>query len=168
MKLITGILGILMFTFAAYAADMARGDDKSMENGTTEQAKSATAPAAAPVSGMVARAIITSDVENHEPVDKLTNLTNETNKVYYFTELDNMQGQTVTHRWEYNGKVMAEVPFEIGGPRWRVFSSKNLLPEWTGEWKVSVVAADGGTLATNTFTYNPAPEQSSTPSTMSK
>ena len=50
-----------------------------------------------------------------------------------------MQGQTATHRWEYNGEVMAEIAFEVKGPRWRVWSSKKLPPESLGEWKVSVL-----------------------------
>ena len=67
-----------------------------------------------------------------------------------------MAGQTVTHRWEHDGKVMAEVPFTVNGARWRVFSSKNLDESWLGEWKVSVVDEAGGTLAVNTFTYEKA------------
>jgi Protein of unknown function (DUF2914) len=163
MKAITGILGVLAFVFTAYAADdMTPDNTKSMGSETTESATpaAAAAPAAAPVTGTVARAAITSGVENHEPIDSLTNVTTEKGKLYYFTDLRDMEGQKVIHRWEHNGEVMAEVPFEIGGPRWRVFSSKNLLPSWTGDWKVSVVAANGETLNTETFTYNPAPEPS--------
>ena len=36
---------------------------------------------------------------------------------------------------------MAEVSFETGGQRWRVYSSKRLLPDWLGEW--TVVLVDG-------------------------
>ena len=68
-----------------------------------------------------------------------------------------MEGQQVTHRWEHDGKVMAEVPFQVGGPRWRVYSSKQLENDWTGEWKVSVVDGNGSTLGVNTFTYEKAP-----------
>jgi Protein of unknown function (DUF2914) len=169
MKVITGILGVLAFVLTAYAADDTMPDGaKSMGAETTESATPATAPAAAPVSGTVARAAVTSGIENHEPVDNLTKVTADTDKLYYFTELRDMEGQKVIHRWEHNGEVVAEVPFEIGGPRWRVYSSKNLLPGWTGEWKVSVVAANGEALSTNTFSYNPAPESSTQSSATSK
>jgi hypothetical protein len=63
---------------------------------------------------------------------------------------------------------MAEVPFEIGGQRWRVFSSKNLAPSLTGEWKVSVLDASGSALSSNTFAYSQAPEPSATSDTMPK
>lgn len=103
--------------------------------------------------GTVARATITSDVQNREPVDSLSTVTTDDAKIYYFTEIQDMAGHTVTHRWEYNGQVMAEINFEIGGPRWRVFSSKTMMPYWLGDWKVSVVDENGSPLSVNTFSY---------------
>ena len=103
--------------------------------------------------GSVARATITSDVQNREPVDSLSTVTTDDSKIFYFTEIQDMAGHTVTHRWEYNGQVMAEVDFEIGGARWRVYSSKTMTPDWVGDWKVSVVDEDGSPLSVNTFSY---------------
>jgi hypothetical protein len=103
--------------------------------------------------GSVDRATITSDVQNREPVDSLSTVTTDDSKVFYFTEIQDMAGHTVTHRWEYNGQVMAEVDFEIGGPRWRVYSSKTMTPDRVGNWKVSVVDEDGSPLSVNTFSY---------------
>jgi hypothetical protein len=104
----------------------------------------------------VARAQFTTNVIDREPVDDVTELTNDIDKILFFTELRSMTGQTVTHRWEYNGSVMAEVSFDIGGPRWRVYSSKNLLPSQTGEWKVSVVDGAGDIITEKTFNYTEA------------
>jgi hypothetical protein len=125
-----------------------------------EAAEAAPEAPAEPVlsGGTVARATFTHDVADREPVDSVNTLTSDASKVYYFTELRDMAGQTVTHRWEYNGKVMAEVPFTVNGSRWRVYSSKNLDTGWLGEWKVSVIDQAGGTVAVNTFTYEKAPE----------
>jgi hypothetical protein len=89
--------------------------------------------------GRVARSVFTTAIADREPVDTLQTIEALQQKIYFFTELLEMQGQTATHRWEYNGEVMAEVAFEVKGPRWRVWSSKNLQPEWLGEWKVSVL-----------------------------
>jgi hypothetical protein len=116
------------------------------------------APAAAPA-GSVARAQFTREVHDREPADQITSLPNTDTRIYFFTELKNMTGQTVTHRWEHNGKVMAEIPVEVGGARWRTYTSKTLDPGLTGEWKASVVDSTGGTLSASTFTYNaPAAE----------
>ncbi len=89
--------------------------------------------------GTVARSVFTSSIDNREPVDTLQQMNALEQKVYFFTELRDMEDQTATHRWELNGEVMAEVAFEVKGPRWRVWSSKNMQPQWVGEWKVSVL-----------------------------
>lgn len=110
-----------------------------------------------PTSGTVARAIFTSQMVDREPTNILTELANDTQRVYFFTDLRDMTGQIITHQWEYAGNVMAEVKFKVGdGHRWRVYSSKNLLPEWTGEWKVSVIDENGSTLKVSTLNYIPA------------
>lgn len=90
--------------------------------------------------GEVTRAQFTSAIEQREPVDEVTLLSNNINKVHFFSELRDMQGQTVIHRWQLDGKVMAKVSFDIAGPRWRVNSSKTLLPGWVGDWTVAVIA----------------------------
>lgn len=103
--------------------------------------------------GMVARAVVTSAVTDREPADELTQVAAGGENVFFFTELRGMEGQTVTHRWSQGGEVRAEVAFEVRGQRWRVFSSKQLMPEWSGEWKVEVVDAGGNVLSERGFTY---------------
>ncbi|NIP73247.1 MAG: DUF2914 domain-containing protein [Gammaproteobacteria bacterium] len=105
--------------------------------------------------GSVARSTFTTAIDNREPVDRLHSLGLEQGKIYYFTELRDLGGHTVTHRWMYGGQVMAEVSFDVGGPRWRVWSSKDLVPGWSGEWTVEVVADDGQVLAEDSFEYAP-------------
>ena len=89
--------------------------------------------------GTVARSIFTTLIDNREPVDKVKEVPNQTSDVFYFTELRDMSGQTAKHRWEYKGKVVAEVDFKIRGNRWRVWSKKSFQPGWSGDWKVSVI-----------------------------
>lgn len=101
----------------------------------------------------LARAVFTTGINDHEPVNQVTTVPTSTQKIYFFTEIRGMSGHIVKHRWEYNGKTMAEVEFGVGGPRWRVWSSKNLLPRWQGEWRVSVVDEAGTVLGSRTFTY---------------
>jgi len=103
--------------------------------------------------GEVARAQFTSAIEAREPIDEVTILSNNINKVYFFSELHNLQDQTVTHRWTFAGKVMAEIAFNVGGPRWRVNSSKTLLPGWIGDWTVAVVDGSGTVVSEYSFQY---------------
>lgn len=101
----------------------------------------------------VARAIVTSGISEREPVDEASQMTGESAQVYFFTELRGMQGQRVVHRWVHNDTVMAEVGFDVNGPRWRVWSSKNMMPEWAGNWLVSVVDGNGEVLVSREFSY---------------
>jgi hypothetical protein len=122
---------------------------------------SANAPAAAPAAtnDHVARAVFTSNVQGREPVDTITSLSNDKNQIYFFSDLRGLGGQTVTHRWEYQGKPMGEVTFNVGGPRWRVWSSKTLIPHWTGEWRVSIIDGAGNTVGEASFNYTAATPQ---------
>lgn len=117
---------------------------------------SAPDPAAQPavlIPGNVTRAQFTRDIKDLEPVDAVSTLTNDQTRIVYFTEIHGMAGQTVTHRWEFNDKIVLEKNHEVGSSRWRAYTSKKLDPASLGEWKASVVDAAGGTLSVNTFTY---------------
>ena len=116
--------------------------------------------------GSVARGMFTTAVVDREPQDNLTSLSNDQYSVFFFSELKNMAGQKITHRWEYNGQVMAEVSFDVGADRWRTHSSKNLQPIWLGEWTVSVLDSDMNVVSTHHFEYTVA--RSSTPAAMQK
>lgn len=98
----------------------------------------------------VVRHHFTRNVVEREPVDRLSSATNIT-PLYYFTELEDMTGETVVHRWRLNNRLMAEVRFDVQGPRWRVYSSKEMLPDWDGIWKLEVLDGDGNLLATDTI-----------------
>jgi hypothetical protein len=112
--------------------------------------------------GSVTRTAFTSQIVDREPVDDLSQVPNSMQRVYFFSELRGLEGQIVTHRWEYNGKVMAEVKFKVGGPRWRVYSSKNLLPEWLGKWTVVVTDQNDWPLKASIFEYTAAPASAGT------
>lgn len=104
-------------------------------------------------SGHVARAAFTTLVADREPQDEVSRLTNEHNRIIFFTDLRDLAGRNVFHVWEHDGAVMARVPFSVKGPRWRIYSTKNLEPSWVGEWTVKVVDEKGEVLHTETFSY---------------
>lgn len=93
------------------------------------------------IGGSVSRSTFTSAVVKREPVDHVTTVDNKHPFVYFFTELKGMTGQTVTHRWEHNGEIVAESRFDVGAPKWRIWSARVLPPNRVGEWTVSVINA---------------------------
>ncbi len=109
----------------------------------------------------VARAQFTTGIRDREPVDQVVTLDNTDTRIFFFTELIGMEGHTVMHRWEYQGKVMAEVPFRIDGSRWRVYSSKTLNPDETGKWTVMIVDQSGWPLGAGMFLYQDAAKSAS-------
>ena len=123
------------------------------------EAAGAVAPSPAPApTGSVGRAQFALDVTDREPSEAISELTNDHDRILFFTELHRFQGQELVHRWEFNGEVMAEVPFGVDGPRWRVYSSKQLDPAWLGTWTVSVVDAAGHVVEEQRFDFKAAPE----------
>lgn len=108
-------------------------------------------------SSSVARAQFTTGIEAREPIDKVVSVFSTNGKslttLYYFTELVNMNGETVTHRWMHDGAIVAEMPFRIGGDRWRVYSSKDLTRAMEGNWQVIVTDTQGDVIRTDSFTY---------------
>ena len=47
---------------------------------------------------------------------------------------------------------MAEVKLPVRSSNWRTFSSKNIMPEWTGQWIVDIADEDGTVIYSLPFT----------------
>ena len=108
---------------------------------------------AAMATGDVGRSFFTTGIDDREPVDRVETLDASEERIFFFTEVVDMSDRSITHRWTYLGQTMAEVGFDIHGDRWRVWSSKRLLPEWVGAWQVDVVDEDGQVLDTKSFQF---------------
>lgn len=145
---------LLAFSLTLAASGQLMAEEPAAAPDTmTPAAEPAAAPAekAPAAQGSVARAVITSGVTDREPIDELTEVGSDVPVVYFFTDLRDMKGERITHRWEHDGQVVSEVGFDVKGPRWRVWSNKTLPAGSTGAWKVSVVNSAGDVLATREF-----------------
>ena len=167
MKITMGIITLLAMSQVAFAETQSStvADTQIIESDVPAETSATTPAATAPVAakeqsgfsrGSVVRSAFTRDIAEREPTENLQNLTNENGQVKFFTELRDMSGQTAIHRWEYEGKVVAEIEFNVKGPRWRVWSSKSLVPQWTGDWKVSVVNGAGEVISEKNLSYDVA------------
>ena len=104
--------------------------------------------------GEVSRALFTIGVDNREPVIQVDSINSSSySSISFFTELNNMTGQTATHQWTFNDKVMFEKTFEIKAERWRVWTSKTLIPSWTGTWTVNVLDDNRAVVSSKSFEY---------------
>ena len=106
----------------------------------------------------VSRAILTSAIEQREPVDSLSNqivgIAQANTKLFYFTQLINKRDTQVHHQWYFENELIAEVALNIGSDNWRTYSSKLIKPSQQGEWKVQLVDESGTILASHQFNYS--------------
>lgn len=159
MRILAWVLSLGLLAGAVPAMAQTEAEAQAPASPAVEAAEPAVEPAAQPAAeapktvGEVTRAMVTSGISEREPVDELAEVAADAGNVYFFTELRGMQGQQVVHRWVYNDQVMAEVPFNVNGQRWRVWSTKTLKPEWTGTWLVSVVDGNGEVLVSRQFQF---------------
>ena len=173
-----GIITLLAMSQVAFAETQPStgSDTQIIESDVPAETSAATPATTASVAmkeqsgfsrGSVVRSAFTRDIAEREPTENLQNLTNENGQVKFFTELRDMGGQTAIHRWEYEGKVVAEIEFNVKGPRWRVWSSKSFVPQWTGDWKVSVINGAGEVISEKNLSYDVAAAPIATPAAAS-
>ena len=104
--------------------------------------------------GEVTRAMFTIGIDNREPVIMVDSIdSNSYTSISFFTELEDLSGHKITHQWTFDGDVMFEKTFEVKGSRWRVWTSKTLIPSWIGTWTVNVLDNDRVVLSSKSFEY---------------
>ncbi len=100
----------------------------------------------------VVRDAVAAGISDREPIDEGTVFSPALDRIYYFTEIQSQSPSTeITHVWYYGDREVARVTLPVDGPRWRTWSSKQILPEWTGQWMVEAVTSDGSVVASQTF-----------------
>ncbi len=101
----------------------------------------------------VAQGTITTKVIDRNPVDHVQTFPASEGVLYCFTRITGASADTtVTHVWYREGKEMARVVLPVRSADWRTWSSKRILPQWTGRWKVEILDSDENLLQTITFT----------------
>lgn len=145
-------IGLLATLLAAQATYFFSGPHQSRQADSTAGAPAVGGPAPSPEKGemtvTVARALLTSEIRDQEPVDRLSgslqSSEEDTLTIYFFTEVRGKPGELVVHRWQHNGVTVTEVPFRIGdSQRGRVFSRRVIAAEDAGDWRATVVDQSG-------------------------
>jgi len=101
----------------------------------------------------VSDAVITTDIIDRSPVDAIESYSSEVGKIYCFTRIEGASEETsVSHVWYHEGKEMARITLPVRSSYWRTWSSKNILPEWTGTWRVDILDEEGERIKSIAFT----------------
>ncbi len=135
----------------------------SDEETTAENAEAATAPEPEspreaveeavnpPAEGsadiVIDEAVICTDVVDREPVGTGDIFSSQIKKVMCFTRVVGAKNETeILHNWYFQEDLVASVNLRVGSENWRTFSSKSIVPEYAGEWKVEILSQNGKVL----------------------
>ena len=139
--------------------------DKDKDNGGSNNGNSGASTAGGDGGGgsiplvtndqRVALAQFTTVISKRYPANRVNSLDNPHQAVSFFTEVVDMQGHTITHRWTYNGVVEYQSSFRVSGPKWRIWSTQILPADKPGTWKVEVVDERNKVLQTSRLNYQP-------------
>lgn len=120
----------------------------------------------------VGEAVVCTSVADRKPEGVATSFPAEVGRLFVFSKVNGgAEGASVTHRWIYADKTVAEVKLDVKGSPWRVWSSKGIAPAQKGAWKVEIADEAGNVLKTVEFTVGgetpakepAAPEAGKTP-----
>lgn len=137
----------------ALAASVGTAAPAAAQADTTGAAETAPQAAQQPApSVQVAAAVLTTGIRDHMPVDSLSRVPSDVGRVFLWTRITGAQDSTVVaHVWYRGDEQAASVQLPVRSPDWRTYSTKQILPSWTGPWHVEVVDANGNVLKTVTF-----------------
>ncbi len=92
------------------------------------------------------------DRVTRELVDPGDHFAADAGTIYCLTRVQGLEvPTTITHAWYHEGEAKARVTLKVGSSNWRTWSSKRILPAWTGAWEVKVLDASGKVLHTAAF-----------------
>ncbi|MBU8870447.1 MAG: DUF2914 domain-containing protein [Gemmatimonadales bacterium] len=121
------------------------------------EAVATEAPSTEAVSSPVIEAVFGPDLdrENRALTGQADEFWADVEQIYCLTRIQGLEAPTtITHAWYHEGQSKARVELNVGSPDWRTWSSKKILPGWTGKWEVKVLDATGKVLGTFGFTVN--------------
>lgn len=96
------------------------------------------------------RALLTSGIKNKEPIDNIVEPIGvneqEATRVFYFTEIINMEEQYLYHLWLRDNELIFKRRIKIMNNKWRAATSKLITYSRSGFWKVRLVNQEGDIL----------------------
>jgi len=89
------------------------------------------------------------------PVDISTHFSDSIDQVFCHTKLSNTEDKSsISHVWFYNDTQVAIVDLAVNASSWRTWSSKRIVNEWAGTWRVDVISSTGKIICSEEFVVN--------------
>lgn len=102
----------------------------------------------------VERAVVANSVIDRVPQGVADTFSSNIGKISCFTKIINGGAEGfnyVHHIWYFGDDIMADIKLRVGAASWRTHSTKTIMDEWKGNWKVKIVAPNGDVLDTVKF-----------------
>ncbi|WP_171695735.1 DUF2914 domain-containing protein [Methylomonas sp. ZR1] len=116
-------------------------------------------PAAIILDRKVIRASLNTEPKDDEPGEPIKSplrvIPNQSREVFYFSEIKNMKGRSLFHRWSRNGQIVHQKQLDMKDKITKVWSSKILSAKDKGEWQVQLTDKKGKVYSEVNFSVNP-------------
>ena len=140
---------VSLFVFVFFAGVIFAEDDKVVDTAVSQRNVQSVDSTESTVT-VSSSAICTSIVERM-PEGIGNEFLEEVEKIYYWTKIDNAQGQKIKHVWKLGDNVLAEIELNIKSPSYRTWSSKTIYPGLKGKITVSVIDEEGNAIKEENF-----------------
>jgi hypothetical protein len=91
----------------------------------------------------IQKAVICEKIESRAPWGIREAYPSTIRNLFCFAHLTEIPSEeTIYHVWYYGKVEIAKVGLSVSPPQWRTWSSKIILPDWKGDWKVEIVLGD--------------------------
>ena len=147
------VLALLLL--AALSLSLPGRSSASLRAAGDLKAKSADAPADSLKEHQgpeVADAVVCRGVEERKPIEPGDRFPADVGSLSCFSRIVHGKGTKVVHAWIHEGQTRARVELDVGSDSWRTWSTKRILPSWTGSWEVKIMTPDGIVLDSVPFT----------------
>ncbi|MBU0993659.1 MAG: DUF2914 domain-containing protein [Proteobacteria bacterium] len=87
---------------------------------------------------------ICRDVVDREPVGVAEVFPSDVKKLYCFTRIAGADRDTeIIHNWYFEENLVSSINLHVKPGNWRTYSSKTIMSEFVGDWKVEILSSDG-------------------------
>ena len=102
----------------------------------------------------IKRFLLAGSVSNREPKGELNEISftaDGSAAVWVYSEIIDKKGSRFKYVWLHGGNQIATVPINVGGNRWRSYSSKLINQSMSGAWRVELQDGKGRLMASADF-----------------
>ncbi|MDZ7682156.1 MAG: DUF2914 domain-containing protein [Fodinibius sp.] len=93
-----------------------------------------------------------TSISERSPVGVDTTFSATVGTVYCFSRVQGATDTTnIDHVWYYKDQEKARINLAVNTDDWRTWSSKKILEQWTGRWRVLIEDANGRVLDSKSF-----------------